>query len=111
MNSRILILATLCKKVLNLGHQGYLRTVKMKPLMSTKVWWPNMNTDNENFVKQCICCTASSQPDKQPQIQPTVTPNKPWKVIHIDLCGPYPNGNVILALIDEYSHWPKVNVF
>ena len=83
----------------------------MKSLMSTKVWSPNMNTDNENFVKLCICCTATSQPDKPPQIQPTITPNKPWEVIHMDLCGPLPNRNVILAFMDEYSHWPEVNEF
>ena len=99
------------KKVLNLGHQGHSGIVKMKSLMSTKVWWPNMNTDIENFVKSCKCCTATSQPDKPPQIQPTITPNKPWEVIHMDLCGPFPNGNIILALIDEYSRWPEVNVF
>ena len=27
------------------------------------------------------------------------------------LCGPFTNRNVILALIDEYSRWPEVNVF
>ena len=70
-----------------------------------------MNTDIENFVKSCICCTATSQPYKPPQIQPTITPSKPWEVMHMDLCGPFPNGNVILALIDEYSRWPEVNVF
>ena len=111
MNSRILIPVTLRKKVLNLGHKGHVGIVKMKSLMSTKVWWPNMNTDIENFVKSCICCTATSEPDKPPQIQPTKTPNKPWEVIHMDLCGPFPNRNVILALIDEYSRWPEVNVF
>ena len=28
----------------------------------------------------------------------------------MDFCGPFPNGNVILALIAEYSH-SEVNVF
>ena len=77
-----------------------------------------MNTDIENLywywkliLKSCICCTATSQPYKPPQIQPTITPSKPWEVICMDLCGPFPNGNVILALNDEYSRWPEVNVF
>ena len=70
-----------------------------------------MNTDIENFVKSCICCTATSQPDKPLQIQPKLTPKKPWQVIHMDLCGPFPNGNVILALNDEYSRWSEVNAF
>ena len=34
MNCRILIPATLRKKVLNLGHQGHLGIFKMKSLMS-----------------------------------------------------------------------------
>ena len=55
MNSRILTPATLRKKVLNFGHKGHLGIVNMKSLMNTKVWWPNMNTDIENFVKSCIC--------------------------------------------------------
>ena len=104
MNSHILIPAMLHKKVLNLSHHGHLGIVKMKSLMNTKVGWPNMNTDIENFVKSCMCCTATSQPDKPPQIQPTIIPNKPWEVIRMDLCGSFPNGNVILALIAEYSH-------
>ena len=110
MNSHILIPEMLHKKVLNLSHHGHLGIFKMKYLMNTKVWWPNMNTDIENFVKSCIRCTATSQPDKPPQIQPTIIPNKPWEVIRMDLCGSFPNGNVILALIAEYSH-SEVNVF
>ena len=29
----------------------------------------------------------------------------------MDLCGPFCNINVILALIDEYSRWPEVYAF
>lgn len=35
----------------------------------------------------------------------------PCETIHIDLCGPSCNSNVILALIDEYSRWPELHVF
>ena len=37
------------------------------------------------------------------QIQTTLTSNKPWETTHMESCGFFPNGNVILALIDEYS--------
>ena len=111
MNNRILIPTTLRQKVLNLGHQGHLGNVKMKALLRTKVWWPNINNDIENFIKSCASCTATSLPDKPLQIHPTATPNKPWEVLHIDLCGPFPDGSMILALIDEYSRWPEVHVF
>ena len=71
--------------------------------MRTKVWWPNTNNDITRYVKSCISCTATSQTEKPMQIHTTLTSNKPWETTHMESCGFFPNGNVTLALIDEYS--------
>ena len=37
-------------------------------------------------------------------------PPKPWQVIHGDFCGPFPSGDYILALMDEHSRFPEVEI-
>ena len=37
-------------------------------------------------------------------------PDKPWAKASADFCGPFPLGEMLLVLIDDYSRYPEVEV-
>ena len=41
-------------------------------------------------------------------IRSTPLPQASWDEVTIDLCGPLPNGECMLVVIDYFSRWPEV---
>ena len=58
---RIVILQSLRKVVLELGHEGHQGVVKMKSRLRTKVWWPKMDGDVERKCRSCHGCQVTGQ--------------------------------------------------
>ena len=56
------------------------------------MWFPGIDALVEKTAKSCLACQASKQN------------------IAVDFCGPFPSGDYLLAAIDEYSWFPKVEV-
>ena len=46
---------------------------------------------------------------KEP-IKPSDLPNGPWQQVEMDFQGPYPNGEYIFVMIDQYSQWPEIKI-
>ncbi|XP_017891009.1 uncharacterized protein K02A2.6-like [Ceratina calcarata] len=55
-NDRVIVPVKLRKRMLTELHWGHFGIVKMKNLARTIVWWPSMNKDIENLVKNCTIC-------------------------------------------------------
>ena len=43
-------------------------------------------------------------------VQMTALPTHPWKSLRIDFCGPFPTGEMLFVMIDEYSRFPEVEI-
>ena len=41
-------------RVIELGHEGHQGLVKMKQRLRTKVWWPGIDKDAENFARHVM---------------------------------------------------------
>ena len=37
----------------------------------------------------------------------TESPEKPWDNVEEDFCGPFPNGEYVLVVTDQYSRYPE----
>ena len=37
-------------------------------------------------------------------------PSGPWREVSIDFCGPYPTGEYLLVIIDDFSRFPIVEL-
>ncbi len=37
-------------------------------------------------------------------------PHGPWKNVAVDFCGPFPSGDYLLVMLDEYSRFPFVEI-
>ena len=107
---RIIIPSALRHKTLNIAHHGHQGTVKMKQLLRTKVWWPNIDKQVESFINSCLPCQATGIPIPPPPLHVTDNPLTPWTHLHMDFCGPFPSGEMIFVLIDSYSKFPQVEI-
>lgn len=103
---RVVIPATLRKKILKDFHTGHPGATRMKSLMRSYVYWKSMDTDIESMVKSCKGCALAA---KAPPIQfsPWPKADHPWSRIHVDFAGPL-EGNYYLIVVDSFSKWPEV---
>lgn len=63
--NKIVIPHCLRKRVLDAAHEGHPGIVAMKGRLRSKVWWPRIDKDSENFVKSCKGCTLVALPNRQ----------------------------------------------
>ena len=105
--SQIVVPKKLRKPILNLAHRTHLGINKTKSLLRSKVWWPSMMSDIETIVRECKSCTLVQPPHRPEPLAVTEMPPC-WSKLHVDLCGPFPDGWSILGVIDAGSRWPEV---
>ena len=86
---------------LHAGHPGVSR---MKALARGLVWWPGLDADIENAVKQCFGCQQNQPAPPSAPLQPWSWPTRPWSRLHIDYAGPL-EGKMILIVVDAHSKW------
>ena len=90
--TRIVVPKKLRGRVIELGHEGHQRLVKMKQRLRTKVWWPGIDKDAEKFCKTCHGCQVVGGLCNPEPLHMTELPQGPWQDIAIDFMGPLPSG-------------------
>ena len=60
------------QKVLKLLHETHIGISRMKSLARQFVWWPNMHSEIEQYVRNCATCQLSTK-------DPPVTSLHPWE--------------------------------
>ena len=80
----------------------------MKGLPRSYVWWPKLDSEIEQKVRNCtICQNRRNSPPVAP-LHPWDWTTRPWSRLHIDYAGPY-QGHMFLVVID--SHTKCLEVF
>ena len=103
----ILIPPSCRESILNFLHSGHLGIEKMKSLARMTCWWPTINNDIANVVRECKhCCNKNSRVTYN--LSPWPVSYKPMQRLHGDYCGPFLNKYYALVLIDSYSRFPEV---
>ena len=87
-------------------HQGYPGIGRMKALIRSYTYWPNVDKDIEQVVKTCKGCQLAA---KAPPVKFTPWPKSdvPWTRFHINYAGPM-YGNYHLIVVDSFSKWPEI---
>ena len=88
-------------------HQCHPGMSRMKQLARSYVWWPNLDADIEQTVRNCSSCQKHRRAPNRAPIHPWEWARAPWKRIHIDYAGPYHN-RMFLVIVDSYSKWLDV---
>ena len=83
--------------------------MKAKGLLREKVWWPGIDKDVEQMIKLCHACqvTGSGAVNYEP-LEVTKIPATNWHTVELDIQGPYPTKDYLIALIDYRSRYPVV---
>ena len=70
LNNKIIIPSSLQQTVLKLAHEGHQGMVRTKQRLRSKVWWPKMNSDVEQFINSCHSCqiVSPAQPPTYPYV-------------------------------------------
>ena len=66
----------------------------MKQRLRTKVWWPSIDKEAEEFCKACHACQIVGGPNHPEPLHKTELPPGPWQSIAIDFMGPLPSGDM-----------------
>ena len=106
--SRVVIPASMRRKVLELLHLGHFGMQRMKQLARTAVYWPNIDEDIEATCRHCIPCGEHQNRPAKPAIHPWMLLEKPWSRLHLDHAINFMGTNWLL-LTDSYSKYPCIH--
>lgn len=108
--NRIVMPESLRARTIELAHEGHPGITVMKRRLRTKVWWPKIDIEAENFVKKCHGCTMVSAPPPPEPLKRKMLPTEPWKDIALDFLGPLPSGHNLLVVVDYYSRFFEIDI-
>ena len=111
-HTRIVLPFSLRERAVELAHRGHQGVVKTKNLLREKVWFPGVDAMVEEMVKACIPCQATSTHGSEhcTPLKMSHLPDRPWKELSIDFIGPFPTGESLLVVMDDYSRFPEVEI-
>ena len=105
---RLVIPQGLRKRCLDLVHKNHMGIVRCKEHLRSKVWWPSMDKAVERYISECKACQVVGKDGNPEPLRIHSLPDRPWQVIHMDVCGPFPNGDSLFTMMDSYSRFPEV---
>lgn len=103
---RIVIPSHWREAVLTVLHECHTGMVRMKMLSRTYVWWKNINTDIENFVKSCLTCQQTRNVKKEVIESKWPRCTYPFERLHIDFF--HFEGKTFLIIFDVFSKFIDV---
>ncbi|KAK2578340.1 hypothetical protein KPH14_012794 [Odynerus spinipes] len=106
---RVVIPRPLRNKILKELHAEHFGIVKMKAMARQYVWWPGMDRDLENTVRDCANCNLTQNEPPKIRGQEWKPSSFPFQRVHIDYAGPF-LGHYFLILVDSFSKWPEVHI-
>ena len=88
-------------KVMDILHERHPGMARMKSLARCYVWWPSMDQELEQKVKECVHCQLVQNLPPQVPSHPWEWPQCPWARLHIDYAGPF-MGKMFLVTVDAH---------
>ena len=106
--SRVIIPKVFRKALLQELHTNHLGMSRMKSLARSYFWWPGLDAEIEELVRNCVECSLTSRNPLKAPAHPWLVPQHPWQRVHVDHAQF--KDRLLLVAIDAYSKWPEVHV-
>ena len=107
---RICVPSKLRRKALKLAHEAHQGIVRSKQRLRACLFWPGMDSDAEEFCRNCETCVRLQPLRRDTPCKPTPLPDHCWEKCALDLVGPFPGQIYILTLVDYRSKWPEAAI-
>ena len=72
------------------------------------MWWPNMDAEIEEHVRQCDGCQDILPKPTRAPLHPWEMPRSALERIHVDYAGPV-DGQMLFVAVDTYSKWLELS--
>ena len=108
--TRIVLHVSLRDRAVDLAHRGHQRVVKTKSLLGEKVWFPGIDVMVEDKVKACVPCQATTTrgSERCTPLRVSSLPDAPWQELSVDFIGPFPTGESLIVVTDDFSRFPEL---
>ena len=93
---------------LDLSHEGHPGIVLMKYRLRSTTYWPGMDKEVEDRVRNCLGCQSVAQPDAPEPMIRLEFPNRPWSNVAVDIMGPLPWNASLLVCTCFRTRWFEV---
>ena len=103
---RLVVPMSLRKVMLDKIHAGHMGIVKCKARASQSIFWPGINKEIENMVRECSTCEKYLPKQPREPMLPVQRPDETWQTIAADFF--HYGGHVWMVIIDYYSRWIEV---
>lgn len=107
---RIIPPESLRGRIIQIAHkEGHLGIRKTKEMLPRKYRFPGMNSCTDTILSSCCfdCQIATNTQHTEPAKMMTL-PERPWEIVEIEFCGPFPSIEYTLVMTDQYSRYPEV---
>lgn len=104
--SRVIIPPVYRREILLLLHTEHPGESRMKTLARSYVWWPKIDYEIEQFVKECPICQKTSNSTPLAPLQPWSWCQNNWQRLHCDFAK-FQDKN-FLILVDSKSKWVEI---
>jgi len=104
---RVVVPERLQKRILKSLHDGHPGIQRMKQKARAYVYWPNLDPQIDQLVKQCSSCAQAAKNPIKHQLHSWPKPIALWQRVHMDFAGPI-NGLYYLIIVDSYSKFPEI---
>ena len=102
--SRVVVPPQGRKAVMKQLHEGHPGISRIKQVARSYVWWPGMDKQLEQTVRDCPQCQLYRKLPAAAPLNPWPWTDKPWSRVHIDFAGPF-HGKMIMVVVDSHSKW------
>ena len=94
------------KETIDRIHDGYLALNKCRRRAQGSVWWPALNSEMNEKIKNCIHCRVHKPAQQKAPLMPTPLPQRPWQHTAADFCEV--KGRRYLVVTDYFSCWLEI---
>lgn len=106
LGDKVVIPSVLRNQILKLLHEGHPGITRMKLRARANVWWPNVTSDIENYVRNCDPCVRNNFKSVSTEKVPWKPTEAPWERIHLDFF--FLKSQSFLICVDSFSKWIEV---
>ena len=82
----------------------------MKQRLRSKVWWPNMDRDVDQWCKRCYGCQLVTKLERPEPMVRIELPSRPWEHLAAEFMGPLPSCHNLFAVVDYYLRWVEIAI-
>ena len=104
--NRLIIPSSMRQEYLERIHISHLGQTKCQLRAKECLYWPNITSDIDKMVKDCVICLQNARSNKTEPMIADEAPFQPWEIVHSDLFDL--DGHKYILTVDQYSKMPLV---